>query len=144
MKKTYKLWYILLSVLVLVFVFAFTFVNVFYYGSVVQINVPILSLIIVFPLFVGFRSKDYSKRVAVFCSGVLGLVVLVTIILYPNYTYNQALDIIKDRDQPLQLQIKRTSQDPNFFYKGHYRIETDAGTYVFNIHTGHYQLLNGD
>lgn len=141
MDQKYKKYYVLLSLLVVMFLGLYSFVNVFYYGSIVQINVPILSLILIMPLYLGFKFSKYSKRMVLYLSVCLAGVVVWTLVLIPPYTYDEALEIVGQKEELLELQVKKRTGQGNFFYAGDYYIESKTRQFSFDVLTGHFQVI---
>jgi len=131
-----------LSVILILFITLFTIVNIFYYGSIVQINVPILSLVLVIPLYLAFKYKMYTKKMLLLLGGFLSLIMIWTLLLFPKYTYNEAVEIISKEDEPLKIQIIRRHGPSNFFYAGDYSIKTKNNVYSFNFKTGKYKVVD--
>jgi len=142
MKKHYKKFYVLLVIAMLLFVTAYSLLNIFLYGSVIQINVPVLSFIIIIPIYLAFKNKVYSKRMLILLSSLLMISVVWTFFLIPKYTYDEALLMISKEDKPLEIQVKRRTGTKNFFYSGDYYIETENHKYTFNFKTGVYKIID--
>jgi hypothetical protein len=141
MEKIYKKIYILLGILLVIFLSIFTLINVFYYGSVIKGNIPTLSLLMVVPLYLGFKQNKYYKKTILILGVFLSLIILWTLSILPNYTYNEALTIVEEKYEPISLQVNRREGPSSFYYMGHYLIESKAHKIIFDFNSGNYKVI---
>jgi len=128
----YKSWYILLAIVSVTYTFVITFLNIFVYGSVIQWNLSVLSLINIMPLYLGFSQKRYDKKVAYMMTSFMVIILVITILVLPKYTYQEAYNHFDNGQDTLRKHVGQAS----FFYQGDYYIKTDQGSFSFDIHTG--------
>jgi len=128
----YKVWYIVLVILTIGYTFGITFLNIFVYGSVIQWNLSVLSLVNVIPLYLGFTQKKFNKKPSYMMTGYMVLILIVSVMVLPKYTYNEAYSHFDNRVDTLRKHVG----EPSFFYQGDYYIKTEEGNFSFNLHTG--------
>lgn len=136
MKETYKSIYVLLSVIVVLYLCFFTAINVFIYGSVMQINMPIMILVLIFPLYVGFKRGEYFKRSALMMGAYVLMILLATYWILPNYTFEEAKAMVVNDENPWILHLNRSTDDPGFFYSGNYLVQTKQGDFEVDLKNG--------
>lgn len=142
MEKIYKKIYILLGFLLVLFLSVFTLANIFYYGSVIKGNIPTISLLMIVPLYLGFKQKRFYKRTVLILGIFLSLMILWTLSILPKYTYDEALEKIKTDYEPLSLQVKRRGGPRSFYYMGDYLIETKSNKILFDFNSGNYRVIS--
>ncbi|MCH4886822.1 hypothetical protein EZV73_04540 [Acidaminobacter sp. JC074] len=128
----YKTWYVLLAIGSVTYTFVITFLNIFVYGSVIQWNLSVLSLINIMPLYLGFSQKRFDKKAARMMTSFMAIILVITMLVLPKYTYKQAYGHFDNGISTLRKHVGQSS----FFYQGDYYIKTEAGSFSFDIRTG--------
>lgn len=135
-----KWFYGFLFIDIIIWLTAFTFVNIVYFGSVMQVNVPILVLMLILPLYDGYRRKVYLKRVASLMYIIFTIVVLIVVTAMPKYSYNEAIEIVEKQEGIIVEDVmKKYTNDSDVFYNGKYYLPYENGAFVFNFKTGTYE-----
>lgn len=141
MKNMYKPVYIALSVLILVYLGLFTAANLLIYGSVMQINVPLFILVLVFPLYLGFKQKNFRKFASLFMVTYFCLVMVITLLILPDVTFKEARSKVEAQGAVWELHLKRYTDNPGYFYAGDYLVKTDQGDYKVDVNTGEIEKM---
>ena len=136
-----KKYYIALIVLMFVYLGVFTYYNLFVYGSIIDPNIPILSLTIIIPLYISFKQKNFSSRLLKILSIFLFVVFLVSALVFPKYTYEEAVQSIPANHI---VTLRKHVGEKSFVYKGDYYIKTDDGAFSFDINEGTYKGVEDD
>lgn len=136
MNVKYKKVYIILSLWLVIFLGGFTAVNVFIYGSVMQINIPILILVMVFPLFSGFKEKKFYKHTVLIILSYFILILIATWILLPNVTFDEVKASVELLGPKWEKQLKRHTDKPGYLYAGDYMITTNQGNFSVGVNSG--------
>lgn len=136
-----KKYYIALIVLMFAYLGVFTYFNLFVYGSIIDPNVPILSLTIIIPLYISFKQRNFSLRLLKVLTAFILLVVLLSIIVFPKYTYDEAVKMMPYNHIE---SLRKHVGEKNFIYKGNYYIKTNNGAYSFDIKDGSYKGVEDD
>ena len=84
------------------------------------------------PLYLGFSQKRYDKKVAYMMTSFMVIILVITILVLPKYTYQEAYNHFDNGQDTLRKHVGQAS----FFYQGDYYIKTDQGSFSFDIHTG--------
>jgi len=137
----FKKYYLLLIVLMFLYLAGFTYLNLFVYGSVIDSNVPILSLTLIIPLYLAFKQKSFSKKMIITLYVFLLSVGLFSFVVLPKYTYDEAVEMIPDTYVET---LRRHVGEEGFIYKGNYYIKTTNGAYSFDIKDGTYKGVEDD
>lgn len=134
-------YYMLLIVMMFVYLTVFTYLNLFVYGSVIDANVPILSLTLIIPLYVSFKQKNFSNRLLIILSVFLTSICILSFMVLPKYTYNEAVELIPN----VYIEtLRKHVGEKSFIYKGDYYIKTTNGSYSFDIKEGLFEGVEDD
>ncbi len=144
--KKYKLAYSILFILVIIMVFYIAYINIALYKSIIKYHLSILPLCLIIPLYIAFKNKVYDKKpLMVYCS-IFSVIVFITYLSLPTYTYQEAVEIVnKDLKGEVMEMKKSFTDDERFFYKGNYfiKIKTDnqIKSIIFDIKSGVYNEI---
>lgn len=117
----------------------FTYINLTYYASVMEVNMAILPLMLIFPLYDGYKRKVYLKKMLMGMYLIFISFVVVVLIALPKYTYSDAkLMIEKNERVEVEDILKKYKDGRSLFYKGDYYLPVGQNAYIFNFQEGTY------
>lgn len=136
MKNTYKFLYILIAILIFTYLALFTLTNIFIYGSIMQVNIPILILVVIFPLYLGFKEKNYLKQAIILMLVYIMIIGTASYLTLPKYTYNEAVELVEKEGYSHVESFKKNIGDSNYLYAGDYLVKTESGNFSVDINSG--------
>lgn len=135
MKSKYL--YGMLFVGIIIWLCVFTFINISLYASVMEINMVILPLMLIFPIYVAYKQKKYVKKIAGVMYGLFIIFVLLVILSLPQYTYNEAKAMIEAAEGvSIEDVLKKYTDQRSLFYKGDYYLPSENVDYIFDYSKG--------
>ncbi|MBN2796960.1 MAG: hypothetical protein JXR88_16235 [Clostridia bacterium] len=136
MRNNYKILYVLIAIVLLLYLVGFTLLNNMVYGSIMQVNVPILMIIIIIPLYLGFKGKNYRIQ-AVFAMAIyITLIMIFTYFILPDITYDEAVKLVEDQGYVYEAQTKKNIGEMNYFYAGDYWVKTQRKDFTVDVNSG--------
>lgn len=136
MKNIYRLLYVLIVIILLSYLVGFTLLNNLVYGSIMQVNVPILMVIIIVPLYLGFKGKNYRIQAIIAMAVYMTIILTLTYFILPELTYKEAVQLVEDQGYIYEAQTKKNIGEMTYFYTGDYWVKTEHKEFTVDVNTG--------
>ncbi len=144
-KKTIKVSYYILLVLISTFVLLYTIFDITKYGGVMKNNLQMYAVALVIPLFHSLKQKIYEGRMQKFLYLTFLVIIIFSVFTVPKYTYKEAAASLEDKVTGKYIKESITSTDEtSFFYRGNYRINIGEVIYSYSIKDHSYHIIVSD
>lgn len=142
-KKIIKISFMFMFIFILGFVSVYTFFNIKYFGSILKTNLLNISFLLILPMYHGLKQRIFVKKMVIFIYTFFIIIILIFLLILPKIKYDEAVNYLEEELSGKYIKtIIKNTEEPNFFYKGNYRINIDNKFYKIDFRNYEYELLN--